>query len=329
MIHGRHGAVHRGCTVPPVTLLSWTKLRAKLRASSAAEPISAPGLDARRPASKPARLDPDLVEIEVPGVGAFRMWRLDGRDQVARDVAAAGLAGFEAPMPAVVAALIQRCGGTVLDVGANTGFYSLLALTCGAERVVAFEPFSPVLAHLRSNLAANDSDVSARVDVVPYAVGAEVGSAVLHIPPPTGTLVETSASLSGSFKDEIARRIEVPVVTVDGHTAVDGPVTVVKVDVEGMDHSVLQGAVRCMREDRPVVFIEVLPRAEKRLLEELVAAANYRILPLHPVEPPEYVDRIEFHPDAHNQMLIPEERTEEMRDLVQRVVIAGPAASAD
>lgn len=255
------------------------------------------------------------------------MWRLDGRDQVARDVGAGGLAGFEAPMPEVFAALVKGSPGVVLDVGANTGFYSLLASTCGAERVVAFEPFAPVLSHLRANLVINDAELTTRIDVVPYAVGAEVGSALLHIPPPTGSLVETSASLSASFKEQIAETLEVPVVTVDGHTGVDGPIALLKVDVEGMDHHVLQGAVRCMSDHRPLAFIEVLPRAEMHLIEKLVASSGHRILPLRTTGL-DYTTQVEFHPDAHNQLLVPDERATEVLELVRDVVGDGAGGTA-
>ncbi|MDZ7675228.1 MAG: FkbM family methyltransferase [Acidimicrobiales bacterium] len=222
-------------------------------------------------------------------------------------------------MPEVFVAVVSRVRGTVLDVGANTGLYSLLATAAGAERVVAFEPFAPVLGQLRENLRANDPVLTARIDVVPYAVADTAGTAALHVPPPTGGYIETSASLSATFKDEIASTQQVPVVTVDGHVGVDGPTSVLKVDVEGMDHLVLEGARACLAEHRPLTFIEVLPRAEMRQMQEIVDGCDYTIVPLW-ADRADVASSVEFHADAHNQLLVPTEQSEEILEVVSATV---------
>jgi hypothetical protein len=87
----------------------------------------------------------------------FRMLACDARDQVACTAAALGWRQFEQPMPSVVCALLRTAEpGIVVDVGANTGFYSLLALAVSSRtRVVAYEPLSSVRTILRKNLALN------------------------------------------------------------------------------------------------------------------------------------------------------------------------------
>lgn len=56
------------------------------------------------------------------------MHTLEGRDQVARALWSGGWDGFEPPLPSVVAATLRRWPGMFLDVGANSGLYSLIAI---------------------------------------------------------------------------------------------------------------------------------------------------------------------------------------------------------
>ena len=170
-----------------------------------------------------------------------------GRDQVATTIARTGWRSFELPLPQVLAAVAAEAHGAVYDVGANTGFYALLARNVNRRVAVrAFEPFPPVLELLQRNVVVNGSTV----DVVPAAVGAEAGRATLYIPEQGHGLVETSASLDPSFKEgHHDGTVEVDVVTLDEFNAGFGSerVALVKIDVEGMEHAVLTGAEGLLR----------------------------------------------------------------------------------
>jgi FkbM family methyltransferase len=101
----------------------------------------------------------------------------------------------------VFAALVRVKGGLVLDVGANTGFYALVAVSVDPSvEVHAFEPYPPVLEVLHANVGMNVR--GSRVRVFAEAVGGSRGDALLHIPNPSHGLVETSASLNPAFRVE-------------------------------------------------------------------------------------------------------------------------------
>lgn len=74
----------------------------------------------------------------------------------------------------------QRRGDTVVDVGANLGYFSLLSAVAKrrAGRVVAFEPAADNHALLTENLRLNDCQ--ARVEVVQAALGACSGPGTLQ-----------------------------------------------------------------------------------------------------------------------------------------------------
>ena len=143
----------------------------------------------------------DVVTVCLPDGRRVKMRRRDDRDQVAAQVAREGYNSFETPLPAVLVQLAASTGGTIFDVGANTGYYSLLAATVSAGPVIAFEPNPTVRPLLAANLDLNGA--GRRVTVEARAVGCENGVLPLYLPPPTARLVETSASLNRDFKDEV------------------------------------------------------------------------------------------------------------------------------
>lgn len=59
--------------------------------------------------------------------------------------------------------------GCFIDVGANTGYYSLTLAKCGFDKVIAIEPNPPTLLRLKMNIALNGLDN--KILVAPYCVG--------------------------------------------------------------------------------------------------------------------------------------------------------------
>lgn len=148
------------------------------------------------------------------------------------------LGTYEAPLQRLLADAL-RPGDVFYDIGANVGFFSLLASQrVGAGRVIAFEPLPANLELLRRNLALNGAD---NVSIVDAAVADTSGRARFT--------VGGSAS-QGALADE---GIEVAVVALDELDL--PPPTVMKIDVEGAESRVLAGAVRLLTHHRPVIFL--------------------------------------------------------------------------
>ena len=132
---------------------------------------------------------------------------------------------------------------TILDVGANVGFTTLiLAAVCPKARIVAFEPVPANIRLLEENLRANGVT---NVTVVRAAVGEAKGTVTMAGEGPWSVI-------AGSGSD-------VPVVTLDAWCAEhlpDMPIDLVKIDVEGYEPNVLAGALELMRRWRPRTFLE-------------------------------------------------------------------------
>lgn len=136
-------------------------------------------------------------------------------------------------------------GSTVFDLGAHVGFYTLLAsVLVGPEgRVFAFEPMPANEAYLRQHLRLNHIT---NVTVVAAAVSDRSGLA--HFEPGPSTVC---GRLSANGP------LEVPTVSLDDLVAageVPSP-DFIKIDVEGAELAVLDGARRLMGETHPTLFV--------------------------------------------------------------------------
>ena len=132
-------------------------------------------------------------------------------------------------------------GATVLDVGANVGAYSLLfAQWVGpAGKVYAFEPSPHTRASLSRHLQLNG--LAGVVETVPAAVADRCAEAEFTTAPPDG-LHRLAASAS------TPDALRVPVVSLDAFCSERGiRPTVIKIDVEGAELSVLRGARETLR----------------------------------------------------------------------------------
>lgn len=197
-------------------------------------------------------------------IGPFGPFKLDSHFAFSdfADWGAAHNSGF--------AACVEACRGArcVLDVGAHIGLVTLPASKMAREgpSVYAFEPAVANLRHLRSHIARNGIS---NVVVVEVLVGAEALARVQFF--------EDARQANGQNARVVKKNAEAFVtsqkqqVTLDGFCAARGlHPEVVKIDVEGAEVGVLQGAARMLQQDRPRVFLSVHP-TELELMGSSVA----------------------------------------------------------
>lgn len=153
---------------------------------------------------------------------------------------------------AVVDGLVP--GGVFVDVGANVGFFSLLAAQAVGVTgsVLAIEPVPSNVRQIEINAAANGF---ANISVVEAAASSTSGTTTLLLAEHPGGAVVASAGTP----PDLAGSLEVRTVTVD-ELVKSGelrPPTVIKIDVEGAEVDALKGMGETLREHRPVVVCEV------------------------------------------------------------------------
>jgi FkbM family methyltransferase len=185
--------------------------------------------------------------------------------------------------PAVQEALRREVapGAVVWDVGANLGFFTLLAARLGARRVEAFEPVAANAAAVRANAALNGLEDVVRVHEA--AMGDVAGWAALHV------VEDASWSHLADRGDhaQTSSTVDVEVVTGDGVVATgraEAP-AVVKVDVEGSELAVLRGLRDVLAAASPVLVVET--HETNAELAALLGGLGYAVENLDGPEPVE------------------------------------------
>src|SRR5687768_5430952 len=183
--------------------------------------------------------------------------------------------GFE---PEIIERLVKlaRPGTTVFDVGANLGLMAIPVLrACSTCRVVSFEPSPNSLMFLRQT--RRNSSFGDRWQVIEKALAGGAGEMDFVVGRPADALFE------GFRSNDIpnAKTIRVPVSTLDDEWRAIGapPVSVVKIDVEGAEHQVLDGARAMLSAERPALLLEwhepYLQRFDTPPGRLLAIASNY------------------------------------------------------
>jgi FkbM family methyltransferase len=170
---------------------------------------------------------------------------------------------------------LVRPGQVVYDIGANVGFYTMLAahLVGRAGSVVAFEPAARNVAYLRRHLELN---ALTNVRVLEAAVGDRVGSAVFQTGPSfsEGRLVESDSPGPGQCRIEL-------IALDDMLTRGDIPLPqVLKIDVEGAEYAVLCGAVNLLERGRPEILLSTHTTAVRNECVQLLTQLGYDIRPM-------------------------------------------------
>lgn len=123
-----------------------------------------------------------------------------------------------------------------VDVGANVGSYTILACAAIGARCYAFEPVPSTYARLLENVHLNS--VQDRATCLNVAVGAEAGRVACTSDSDTMNHVIAAS-------ESCQQVVHVDVTTLDSTLADESP-TILKIDVEGYEASVLQGAQRTL-----------------------------------------------------------------------------------
>ncbi|HYM46480.1 MAG TPA: FkbM family methyltransferase [Solirubrobacteraceae bacterium] len=179
---------------------------------------------------------------------------------------------------------LLRPGDVVYDIGANIGWYTLLAArrVGPTGRVVAFEPGLANASCVQRNAAINGL---ANVTVVPAAVSDQDGWA---------TFLDNGSLMSRLDKDDDAAqakrraaknqdsrgKIPVPVLALDtwiGQTG-QAPPNVVKIDIEGAEIGALRGMRETLRAAAPTLIVEL--HATRTAVADLLDEANYEHRPI-------------------------------------------------
>lgn len=179
-----------------------------------------------------------------------------------------------------------RPASTAVDVGANVGMHSLVFshLVGNEGRVFSFEPSPRILQRAAENIRLNPAT---NIELISKALGSAVGT--------VGFLDLADQANIGESRVRRDAAGQVAMDTLDNvlATAHARNVSLVKIDVEGFEREVLQGAQDTLRNEKPTLVIECnLEQYElKEMLDAIPYACDVYAIPYSFREPLEQVAR--------------------------------------
>lgn len=176
----------------------------------------------------------------------------------------------------------------VLDVGANTGLFSIVASKVNHQaEIFAFEPYSVNAVRLKNNLELNSIG---NVHVKEEAIGAVDGKLMLSVP--SDKRICQVSSLNKEFskmffsKDVVYEEVVVECRTIDAMFNAEGVsfLDLIKLDVESYEVEAFKGGLHTIREKRPVILCEIFVDEEREMFfNDFLKEFNYYLFLVTPI----------------------------------------------
>jgi len=164
-----------------------------------------------------------------------------------------------------------KLGSVFYDVGANLGFYSLLAARQGAQ-VFAFEPDAQNAESLEHHVRLNS--LGAKIEVIRAAVYSTSGFVALE---PSDSARGHGNAHVGPNAEHSHPSVKVPCTTLDDFAREHIVPDTIKIDVEGAESDVLKGAEKLFTRSRPHLICEVHDTANASFVETWLKTRGYEL----------------------------------------------------
>ncbi len=181
---------------------------------------------------------------------------------------------YEMHIQQTLAREIKR-GNTFYDIGANAGFFSLLAgtLVGPTGRVLAFEPLPENIESIREQFSINSMR---QCQLIPKAVGNRVGNASLIL-----AHNNSMGRIADAGKVESEKMVTVETITIDEFVQDNTPPDFIKLDVEGFETEVLAGASKLLNSNQaPKFLIELHGDDKAHQVEAILSTCGYHLTDL-------------------------------------------------
>lgn len=171
---------------------------------------------------------------------------------------------YEYPMLRSMAERLNP-GDLVLDVGANIGNHTLYLAAITGCVVHSFEPNASLCNALK--LSVQQNALSESVYVHNTGVGSVSGKAKFAN--------EDSSNLGGQSLSLTAdENADIEIIRLDDQSF-DRRVSAIKIDVEGMEIDVLEGASSLIKRDKPLLYVECQTKADFEVISKNLADKGY------------------------------------------------------
>lgn len=209
--------------------------------------------------------------------------------------------------------IISECNG-FLDIGANTGLFSLIASKNNLNTIsLAFEPSPDAHIFLEKNIAINK--VSEHVKAYPYAVSnieANLEFYKVHNPK-YPDIPNLSGAASLVYANAEHKKISVQTVNIDTFLEQNHPklrIDFIKIDAEGAEADIIQGMLQTIEKHKPIITCEILLNDIGQNIQDLLKERGYKFYLPVSKEKLSKTDtvRYEKNTDIRNVLCVPDEK---------------------
>lgn len=162
------------------------------------------------------------------------------------------------------------------DIGANIGNHSIYMASFIADRLISIEPNPAVLPILRDNLMRNSGNYS----IYACAVGDKEGRGNIFVPK------AMEGNIGAARIEESSAVGEIQISTLD--SILEGwleedkhlcSISLIKLDVEGMEPMALKGAQNTIKAFKPHIFAEAATLSDLENIKSVLTPLGYKVMP--------------------------------------------------
>lgn len=207
----------------------------------------------------------------------------------------------------------SRKSKIILDIGANTGIFSLISKCVNFDAIIySFEPIPLAFSYLEQNIKLNQFNINA----LPYAVSNYQGNGKIYLKNDTSFAYSVTLN-KNTINNGNEKELWINVVRLDNFFLSQkiNQVDLIKLDVETHEPEVLEGMGIFLEKFSPIIFIEVLNNecAQKvmRLIKNIPVSYVF-----FAIDEEKDITKCEslFQPAIKNYILIPESKIQILND---------------
>ena len=157
--------------------------------------------------------------------------------------------------------------GLAIDVGANVGFHTV-RLATRFQQVLSFEPAAANYECLEAN-----TDLFSNVVLHKMGLGRDACQLTLELPSDS---TNCGAYSLKDFRDQATNKSSETVSIVPLDT-LDYDPDLIKIDTQGFEPEVLQGAIKTIERSKPVILAEVAKKGPVQQLLDILAPFGYQM----------------------------------------------------
>lgn len=240
-----------------------------------------------------------MIENETFWNGLFKTWENDN-----------GWAWME----------LCKNADSILDIGANTGIYSLVAKTLNPGcKLIAFEPSQHTFSKLRENNKLNNFDIICEKLAISDSTGTKVFYDIKNVNQTTASLSPYKTKFRRNFKGT-NWEYEVDTKRLDEYileNKIDN-IDLIKLDIELHEAEAIQGLGDFLFKFSPIIFLEILDEKVMAKIGSIISLKDYSLYHLKPnkvEEVPTFTFSNEFKQnELWNYLLVPKDKYSHLKE---------------